>query len=63
MISGDNPLTVSNVAVQAGISHADRYVDASKLSEEEYEAAVEKYTVFWTRQARTKENLRSIAKA
>ena len=46
MISGDNPLTVSNVAVQAGISHADQYVDASKLSEEEYEAAVEKYTVF-----------------
>ena len=45
MISGDNPLTVSNVAVQAGISHADQYVDASKLSEEEYEAAVEKYTV------------------
>ncbi|MBT1022644.1 HAD family hydrolase, partial [Enterococcus faecium] len=28
------------------ISHADQYVDASKLSEEEYEAAVEKYTVF-----------------
>lgn len=46
VISGDNPLTVSNVAVQAGISHADQYVDASKLSEEEYEAAVEKYTVF-----------------
>lgn len=46
VISGDNPLTVSNVAVQAGISHADQYIDASKLSEEEYEAAVEKYTVF-----------------
>lgn len=53
MISGDNPLTVSNVAVQAGISHADQYVDASKLSEEEYEAAVENIQ-FWTRQARTK---------
>lgn len=62
MISGDNPLTVSNVAVQAGISHADQYVDASKLSEEEYEAAVENIQ-FWTRQARTKENLRSIDKA
>lgn len=34
VISGDNPVTVSNVARQAGIKNADRYVDASELKNE-----------------------------
>lgn len=35
VISGDNPVTVSNVAKQAGIKHADRYVDASEFEDEQ----------------------------
>ena len=47
VISGDNPLTVSEVAGQAGIEGAQNYVDARTLqTEEEIAAAVEKYTVF-----------------
>ncbi len=47
VISGDNPLTVSRVAVEAGIEAAERYVDASTLKEEEdYRKAVKEYTVF-----------------
>lgn len=47
VISGDNPLTVSEVAGQAGIENADRYVDARDLhTEEEINDAVQKYTVF-----------------
>ena len=32
VISGDNPVTVSKVAKQAGIANADQYVDASELN-------------------------------
>ena len=32
MISGDNPVTVSQVARQAGIPGAERYVDARELT-------------------------------
>ena len=47
VISGDNPVTVSNVAKQAGIENADKYVDASELeTEEELREAVLKNTVF-----------------
>lgn len=47
VISGDNPVTVSKVALAAGIKSADRYVDASKLqTEEEMSRAVATYTVF-----------------
>ena len=35
VISGDNPVTVSNVAKQAGIKNADRYVDASEFEDEQ----------------------------
>ncbi len=47
VISGDNPVTVSNVAMEAGIENADRYIDARQLVTERavYEA-VERYTVF-----------------
>jgi cation-transporting ATPase E len=47
VISGDNPLTVSVVAAEAGIAGAERYVDAATLrSKEDIYDAVEKYTVF-----------------
>ena len=47
VISGDNPVTVSKVARQAGIKNADRYVDASELeNERELEKAVLNNTVF-----------------
>lgn len=47
VISGDNPLTVSVIAAEAGIVGAERFVDASTLKEkEDYNRAVEEYTVF-----------------
>ena len=47
VISGDNPLTVSVIATEAGIEGAERYVDASILkTKSDYDEAVEKYTVF-----------------
>lgn len=47
VISGDNPITVSEVARQAGIENAERYIDASTLTTDEsiYEA-MQSYTVF-----------------
>ena len=47
VISGDNPVTVSQVAKDAGIEHAELFVDAATLStpQEIYEAA-KTYTVF-----------------
>lgn len=47
VISGDNPITVSEVASGAGIEFADRYIDCSELkTKRDFEEAVEKYTVF-----------------
>ena len=47
VISGDNPVTVSEVARQAGIPNADLYVDARELKEDEdYGEAAEHYAVF-----------------
>ncbi len=47
VISGDNPVTVSEVAARAGIRDADRYIDASALrTERDFSEAVKKYTVF-----------------
>ena len=47
VISGDNPLTVSVIAAEAGIVGAERFVDASTLKEKEDDyRAVEEYTVF-----------------
>ena len=46
-VIGDNPLTVSEVAKEAGIAGAERYVDASTLhTEEEMRAAVLNNAVF-----------------
>lgn len=47
VISGDNPVSVSKIALQAGIEDAEAYVDASTLKEQrDYEEAVKKYSVF-----------------
>lgn len=47
VISGDNPLTVSQIAAEAGIPGAENYVDASTLeTEEALRTAAEQYTVF-----------------
>ena len=47
VISGDNPVTVSEVAKQAGIRHAADYVDASTLTtDESINDAIMRYTVF-----------------
>ena len=47
VISGDNPVTVSKVALEAGIKCAESYVDATTLTtEEDVQEAMQKYTVF-----------------
>ena len=47
VISGDNPVTVSRVACDAGIADAEKYVDATTLTtERKIKRAVEEFTVF-----------------
>lgn len=47
IISGDNPLTVSSIAKQAGLTEYHSYIDMSEVrSEEEIAAAAEKYSIF-----------------
>ncbi len=47
VISGDNPVTVSEVAKQAGIRNAENYIDASTLkTESSINNAVMRYSVF-----------------
>ncbi len=47
VISGDNPVTVSEIARQAAIDNYDKYIDASVLhTEQDYIQAVQRYTVF-----------------
>ena len=47
VISGDNPVTVSEVVRQAGIENAEKYVDASTLTDNMMiSEAIAKYTVF-----------------
>lgn len=47
VISGDNPITVSKVAAEAGIENAENYIDARILkNEKDIEEAVRRYTVF-----------------
>lgn len=47
VISGDNPRTVSRIAIQAGIESAESFVDAATLDiEDKIAYAVNKYTVF-----------------
>lgn len=47
IISGDNALTVSNIAEKAGLWNADNYIDASTLEDyEQIKEAVQEYAVF-----------------
>lgn len=47
VISGDNPITVSRVAAEAGIKGWEKYVDATTLlTDEDIAEAVKKYVVF-----------------
>lgn len=47
VISGDNAVTVSNIAQKAGLAGAENYCDASTLeTEADAAAAIEQYTVF-----------------
>ena len=47
VISGDNPVTVSEVARRAGIEGAENWVNTESLeTEEEFDRAVEEYVVF-----------------
>ena len=47
IISGDNPVTVSNIAKEVGVENAEKYVDASTLkTDEDIKDAVDKYSVF-----------------
>ena len=47
VISGDNPLTVSQIASQAGIENAENYIDASLLdTDKKIQEAISFYTVF-----------------
>ena len=46
VISGDNPVTVSRVAGQAGIAGAEKYIDAQTIKPGEYEQAMADYNVF-----------------
>ncbi len=44
IISGDNPITVSNVARKAGVLHSEKYIDASTV--ENIGELVDDYTIF-----------------
>lgn len=46
VISGDDPKTVSRIARLVEIDGAEKYVDASGLSDDQLEEAMENYTVF-----------------
>lgn len=46
VISGDNPITVSEVARRAGIVNAEKYISLEGMSPNEVRAAVNEYTVF-----------------
>ena len=46
VISGDNPMTVSEVAKRVGVENADKFISLEGLSNEEVKVAANKYTVF-----------------
>ncbi len=46
VISGDNPITVSEVARRVGINYAEKYISLDGLSDEEVYNIATKYTVF-----------------
>ena len=47
VISGDNPITVSNIALEAGIEGAEKFIDAAELqTDRQIKRAVHEYVVF-----------------
>lgn len=46
IISGDNPITVSNIAAKAGFENYQSYVDCSKISDQELIDLTEKTAIF-----------------
>lgn len=46
VISGDNPVTVAEVARRAGIENADKFISLEGLNDKEVESVANKYTVF-----------------
>ena len=46
VISGDNPVTVCEVAKRAGIKNAEKFISLEGLNEKEVENVANKYTVF-----------------
>ena len=46
VISGDNPVTVSEVAKRAGIANAEKFISLDGLNDTEVENVANKYTVF-----------------
>ena len=46
IISGDNPITVSEVARRCGVDHHEKYISLQGLSSTEVMEAADKYTIF-----------------
>ena len=46
VISGDNPVTVKNIAKDAGIDNYNMYLDCSEVKEDKLRKNVEDYTIF-----------------
>ncbi len=46
IISGDNPITVSEVSRRVGVENADKYISLEGLNQQQVIDAVDKYTVF-----------------
>ncbi|MCH5351457.1 MAG: HAD-IC family P-type ATPase [Clostridiales bacterium] len=46
VISGDNPITVSEVAKRVGVENAEKYISLEGLSNQDVIEAADKYTVF-----------------
>lgn len=57
VISGDNPVTVSEIAKDAGIKNAELYIDANEINDSTIKEAVRKYTVFGRVTPQMKRNL------
>jgi len=59
VISGDNPVTVSQIAVKAGLEGGEHYIDANTLPEdtEELQKVVENYSVFGRVKPEQKQNI------
>ena len=59
VLSGDNPVTVSQIAGKAGLEGAEKYMDARSLPEnfEELREVVERYSVFGRVRPEQKQNI------